>query len=204
MNKFIATITFLSLAGFAQAQTTTPARNPGIMREGVKKPMQQIKATNFKIGTSTKNMMGSTTKGMMQEKRVLKMTAKKGEALAIQTTLIERLTKALDTLTLTKTNLSTLIDKRVAEGKPVGNAKALLATASTKIESARKAVNAVVIWKPDVKTATTTEISLTKPRATANIAIKAVQDARLAIVAVMRELKGKEKPVETATSTNNQ
>lgn len=226
MKKFIAIITLLSVAGLAQAQATTntPPARAGFMREGNSKPQQvmklPVKIQTFKIGTSTRPMMGSstrpmmssTTKGiMMGEKRELKMTAKKEVALNIKTALVERLTKALNELTLVKTNLSTYIDKQVAAGKSVGNAKTLLATASTKIEAARKAIAAVVAWKPDVKTASSTEISLTKPRETATTAIKAVNDARQAIHAVINELRGnktkpeekKTEPKET-TETNNQ
>lgn len=219
MKKFIAIITLLSVAGLAQAQTTnTPPARAGFMRENNSKPQQQVKLPvkiqTFKIGSSTRPMMGSTTRPLMSsttrpimgsttkrimagEKRELKMTAKKEAALTIKTALVERLTKALNELTLVKTNLSTYIDKQVAAGKSVGNAKTLLATANTKIETARKAIAAVVAWKPDVKAASSTEISLTKPRETANTAIKAVNDARQAIHAVINELRSnKTKPAE--------
>ncbi len=226
MKKFIAITALLSFAVVAQAQTagTLPPRNQGVMREGATKP-----EARFKIGSSTRPMMGTTTRGRMMgsttrmmgtttrpvgergekklekigEKKELRMAAKKDEALAMKDALVKRLTLALDTLTKVKTNLSTYIDKRVAENKPVGNAKALLATANTKIETARKAVTAVIAWKPDAKAASTTEISLTKPRETANTAIKAVHDARQAIDAVVKELRsqinpeGKKKSPET-------
>ncbi len=208
MNKFIATIVILSLASIVQAQTTnTPPVRGGFMRESNIKPKQIItpaKLQTFKVGsstrpvmgTTTRNMMGSTTKGMKQEKRELKMTEKKDVALNIKNKLVERLTQALNSLTTTKTNLSTYIDKQIADGKSVGNAKTLLTTASTKIETARKAVATVVAWKPDAKTASSTEISLTKPRETANIAIKAVQEARLAIHEVIKELRAKKTDIK--------
>lgn len=229
MKKFIAIITLLSVAGLAQAQATTntPPARAGFMREGNTKAPQvmklPVKVQTLKIGSTTRPMMGSTTKkvmmgsttrpmigsttkgAMMGEKRELKMTAKKEVALNIKTALVERLTKALNELTLVKTNLSTYIDKQVAAGKSVGNAKTLLATASTKIEAARKAIAAVVAWKPDVKTASSTEISLTKPRETANTAIKAVGDARQAIHAVINELRSnKVKPEEKKAEETNQ
>jgi hypothetical protein len=226
MKKFIAITALLSFAVVAQAQTagTLPLRNQGVMREGVTKP-----EARFKIGSSTRPIMGSTTRMMgsttrpigergekknekIGERKELKMAAKKGEVLATKDALVKRLTLALDTLTKVKTNLSTYIDKRVSENKPIGNAKTLLATANTKIETARKAVTAVIAWKPDAKAASTTEISLTKPRETANAAIKAVHDARKAIDAVVKELRsvinpeGKKKVPETAAtgSTTNQ
>lgn len=218
MNKFIATIVILSLASIAQAQATnTPPVRGGFMRESNIKPQQiknPVKIQTLKIGTSTRpvmgtttrNMMGSTTKGMMQEKRELKMTEKKDVALIIKNKLVERLTKALDSLTTTKTNLSTYIDKQIADGKSVGNAKTLLATASTKIETARKAIAAVVAWKPDAKVSSSTEISLTKPRETANTAIKSVQEARLAIHDVIKELRTKKTEINKnkVKESNNQ
>jgi len=208
MNKYIAIIALLSFATTAQAQTgNIPARNQGIMREGTKVPaMQKRMATTTRpvmpklTGTSTRPVMGSTTKPNMPIKRVLKPTAKKEVAVEIKDRLVERLTKALDTFTTVKNNLSTRIEKNISEEKPVGNAKVLLATATAKIEVARKAVAAVVAWKPDAKTASSTEIALAKPRATANAAIKAVNDARVALVAVMQELR-KASSGETATTT---
>ena len=215
MNKFIAIIALLSLSTLAHAQaSSTPPSRAGVMREGVRPQLQQKKPA-LKIGTSTrplplkiasttKAMMGSTTKALMGEKRELKMTARKDVAITQKDMLVQRLTVVLDSLTKAKASIGTYIEKRVADGKPIGNAKALLATASTKIETARKAVTAVVAWKPDAKTSSSTEISLAKPRATADAAIKAVKEARAAIDAVVKELRSQIKPVTTATSTNNQ
>lgn len=210
MNKYIAIIALLSFATAAQAQTgNIPARNPSVMREGTKVPLQQKRiATTTRpvmqktklMASSTRPMMASTTRPAMPIKRELKPTAKKEVAVEIKDRLVERLSKALDTFTTVKNNLSTRIEKNITEGKPVGNAKVLLATATAKIEAARKAVAAVVAWKPDAKTASSTEIALAKPRATANAAIKAVNDARLALVAVMQELR-KASGGQTATTT---
>lgn len=227
MNKFIAIIALLSLSTLAQAQaTSTPPSRAGVMREGVRAQLQTTKQPGLRMGSTTKPimmgtstrpfpkmasttkaMMGSTTRGiMMGEKRELKMTARKDIAVAQKDMLVQRLGVALDGLTKAKTAIGTYIDKRVTEGKPVGASKTLLATASTKIETARKAVAAVIAWKPDAKTASSSEISLTKPRATADAAIKAVKDARMAIDAVVKELRSQIKPaaVKSVESSDNQ
>lgn len=225
MNKFIAIAAILSVAGFAQAQsTTTPKLRPGMMMQnnrearedirtekkdtikGIKEDMREKMAS-----TSVKNMMGTTTRGMMgerkEERKEIRQTARKDVALAEKDALVKRLTLALENLTKAKTSISSIIDKRVADGKTVGDAKKLLETASTKIDVAKKAVLAVVAWKPDTKSASSTEISLTKPRETANTAIKATQDARKAIDAVIKEIRSQSHPEGkripgSATSTN--
>lgn len=225
MNKFIAIAAILSVAGFAQAQsTTTPKLRPGMMMQnnrearedirtekkdtikGIKEDMREKMAS-----TSVKNMMGTTTRGMMgerkEERKEIRQTARKDVALAEKDALVKRLTLALENLVKAKTSISSIIDKRVADGKAVGDAKKLLETASTKIEIAKKAVLAIVAWKPDTKSASSTEISLTKPRETANAAIKATQEARKAIDVVIREMRSQSHPEEkripgSATSTN--
>lgn len=225
MNKFIAIAAILSVAGFAQAQsTTTPKLRPGMMMQnnrearediltekkdtikGIKEDMREKMAS-----TSVKNMMGTTTRGMMgerkEERKEIRQTARKDVALAEKDALVKRLTLALENLVKAKTSISSIIDKRVADGKAVGDAKKLLETASTKIELAKKAVLAIVAWKPDTKSASSTEISLTKPRETANAAIKATQEARKAIDVVIREMRSQSHPEEkripgSATSTN--
>ncbi len=207
MNKTLAITAILLLAGTVHATTTPPAR-PGVMRQmrGNIEQNKDVRNTiriekREAVGTGTPRMMGTTTRlnNPLMQKREVRPTAPKGAALAQKEMLVKRLTLVLENLTKAKTNLSTYIDKRVADGKPIGNAKELLATFSAKLEVAKKAVAAVVAWKPDTKTASTTEISLTKPRETANAAIKAVNEARVAFQAVVVELRAQAK-----TATNNQ
>jgi hypothetical protein len=83
MNKFIAIAAILSVAGFAQAQsTTTPKLRPGMMMQNNREAREEIrteKKDQIKgikeemrermASTSPRNMMGTTTRGMMGEKR---------------------------------------------------------------------------------------------------------------------------------------
>lgn len=206
MNKTLAIAAVLLLAGTVHATTTPPSR-AGVMRQ-VRGNIEQNKDVRNTIriekkeavGTGTPRMMGTSTRpALMMQKKEVRPTAPKGAALAQKDMLVKRLTLVLENLTKAKTNLSAYIDKRVADGQSIGKAKELLATFSAKLEVAKKAVAAVVAWKPDAKTASTTEISLTKPRETANAAIKAVNEARVAFQAVVVELRAQAKP-----TTNNQ
>ncbi len=219
MKNFIAIVAVLSVAGFAHAQsTTTPKLRPGmIKRENVRDAREDIRnerkeevkdiRENMReklASTSPRNMMGSTTrKEIREEKKEIRQTARKDEAVAKKDALVKQLELTLNNLTKAKTSISSIIEKRVAEGKSVGNAQALLTTAATKIEAAKKAVASIEAWKPDTKTASSTEISLTKPRQNADAAIKAVKEARQAIDAVIKEVRSQgKKGNESATSTN--
>lgn len=156
------------------------------------------------VSKPLKNLVGSTTRKEIQvERKEIRQTARKDEAVAKKNALVKQLELTLNNLTKAKTSIASIIEKRVAEGKSVGNAQALLTVASTKIEDAKKAVASIDAWKPDTKTASSTEISLTKPRQSADAAIKAVKDARQAIDAVIKEVRSQgKKGNESATSTN--
>lgn len=215
MNKTLAIAAVLLLASTAHATTTPPAR-PGVMKQmrgnieqnkdvrntiriEKKEAVGEVRGNmreNLKgLSSTTPGMMGSTTRaGIMMQKREIRTTAKKEVALAQKDALVKRLNLAIENLTKAKANVTAFIEKRESEGKSIGAAKELLATFSTKLTAAQKAVGAVVAWKPDPKTASSTEISLTKPRETANVAIKAVNEARGAFEAVVKELRAQAKP----------
>lgn len=224
MKKTLTIAAVLLLAGTVHATTTPPMRPGvmsqmrgnieqnkdvrntirierkeavGDIRENMRGQLKGLGSTTpGMMGSSTRpRMMGSTTRAeMMMQKREIRTTAKKEIALAQKDALVKRLNFAIENLTKAKENVTAFIEKRESEGKSVGSAKELLATFSTKLTAAQKAVGAVVAWKPDPKTASSTEISLTKPRETANVAIKAVNEARGAFEAVVKELRAQAKP----------
>jgi len=116
--------------------------------------------------------------------------------------LVKQLTMSLENLVSIRTRVSDVIAKQEAEGKVLTEAKAALAVADTKIESARTAVSTLASLTVSSSTpstnASSTETDLTKPRQVGDAAIKAVKDARDSLKVVVRAIAIKS---DTASST---
>ena len=111
---------------------------------------------------------------------------------AHQDRLVGQLNLALENLKQIRTRISARIDKAEASGRTMTDAKALLVIADAKIATAATEIAALGAFVPPVATSSltsaaddaSTEVELEKPRNIAENAIKAVKDARKALIDV--------------------
>lgn len=222
MKKLLIISGVLLLASTAYATTTPPLRPEGVMKgirekvgenieknKDIRNQIRQEKVDAIKnVNEAMKKnlealqeMKKENPEGFKIEKREIRATARKDEALIRKDALLKQLNLSLDNQAKTAKALADFISKRTSEGKSVGNASTLLADANTKIEASKKAVAALAAWVPEKKTASSTEISLARPRETANTAIKAVKESREALGAVIKELRNSRTNTASTTET---
>lgn len=131
----------------------------------------------------------------------------------------KQLNVSLNNLKQIRERISSRIDKAVANGKDMTQAKALLVIADAKIATAELAINSIVVFDSSSSlasasdaassTTATSTVDLTKPREVASAAIKALKDAHKALVDVVRAIahalgndgNATSTPPVTATST---
>ncbi len=106
---------------------------------------------------------------------------------AMRDRLVTELTHAFDNLKQIRARISTRIDLETKNGKDMGSARTLLATADAKLTAADQAIQALKTYTPGT-TATTTiqatssvNVELDRPRKIGEDAIKAINDARAAL-----------------------
>ncbi|MEK7646195.1 MAG: hypothetical protein AAB381_00675 [Patescibacteria group bacterium] len=127
-----------------------------------------------------------------QERKDIRSGLRKDIFKAHQARLTAQLTLALDNLKQIRARIAARIDKAEASGRTMTDAKALLVTADAKITLAAQQIDILASFTPPVATSTDTsaaadasvEVELEKPRQVAENAIKAVKDARKALVEV--------------------
>lgn len=175
--------------------------------ERIKELKEERKEIKGEIKNERDNLRASTTmmfkairdeKGELMKKMQLKSYEMRKNAL------ISELNATFKNLTIVRSKISERITKLSNEGGDLTKAKENLAIADDKISKARIAIDAFIalpIPKPATGTASTTEVSLEKPRKTGDDAIKAVKDARDALKKTVESMT---KPFinSTASSTN--
>ena len=131
-------------------------------------------------------------RGIREEMRIYIFNARKNA-------FIRQLQVSISNLVQISGRISSRIDKAVAEGRNMTEAKALLVTANAKIEVAKVAVKAFADYSPSTNTnaSSTTSVSTTstdtsvtitdlkKPRELVNAANKAIKEAHRALVDVV-------------------
>jgi hypothetical protein len=127
------------------------------------------------------------------ERKEIRTNLRKDMFKAHQGRLTAQLGLALENLKQIRTRISARIDKAEASGRTMTDAKALLVIADAKIAIAATEIANLSSFVPPVATSSLTsaaddassEVELEKPRRIADTAIKALKDARKALVDVM-------------------
>ena len=174
-----------------------------MMKKEMKGEMKEMR----KNGEATTSEMFKKMKDKRQE---LTKSMRKDTFEIRKNALIKELKIVIDNLVANRTKISDRITKIEAEGKDVTAAKADLVIADEKIAKAKTAVDGLAtLVAPEVKTKTAspTEVDLSKPRQAGDAAIKAVKDARDALKKVVSDLGMKvgtenKVPVKTTTETS--
>jgi len=119
--------------------------------------------------------------------------------------LVKQLQLSLSNLAQIRTRIVSRLEKAEGDGASTTEARALLAVADTKIAVAGDAVAVVAAYTPAASTTAqadaSTTVDLGKPREIGAAAIKAVNDAREALGAIVRELARILKVSLTASTT---
>lgn len=122
------------------------------------------------------------------ERREVRKDMRKDEFKARKDAIVKQLNVTLNNLKQIRARISSRIDKAVLEGRDMTKAKSLLVIADGKITLAEQAVNALVALNPTASSTTATStpsVDLGKPREVGDAAIKALQKAHEALVAVV-------------------
>jgi hypothetical protein len=170
-----------------------------MMKKEMKEMRKNGEATTSEMFKKMKDKRQELTKSMRKDTFEIRKNA-----------LIKELKIVIDNLVANRTKISDRITKIEAEGKDVTAAKADLVIADEKIAKAKTAVDGLAtLVAPEVKTKTAspTEVDLSKPRQAGDAAIKAVKDARDALKKVVSDLVMKvgtenKVPAKTTTETS--
>lgn len=122
------------------------------------------------------------------ERREIRKDMRKDEFKARKEAITRQLNVTLKNLKQIRARISSRIDKAVLEGRDMTKVKSLLVIADGKITLAEQAVNALVALNPTASSTTATStpsVDLGKPREVGDAAIKALQKAHEALVAVV-------------------
>ena len=148
------------------------------------------------IRMDARGMIKNSSTTMMERKDVRK-DMRADIFNARKNALVKQMQVSISNLVQISIRISSRIDKAVSENRNMTEAKALLVTANTKIESAKIAVQAVADYTPPTNTGATSTNStntsantaeLAKPRELADAANKAIKDAHDALVVVVNSV----------------
>lgn len=172
-------------------------------REDVK-TLRNEKREDFKNASSTSEKKLIIERFRDAKGELLKK-ARKDEVISRQKMIVNELTLKLKYLKDAANRIENILAKMESQGKSVTDARLALDTAGKKIVAAEVAIDAFKNWKPtETGTASTTEVSLTKPREAAQGAITAIKDAAEALRKILPSVEPKrEATASTTVQTTN-
>lgn len=173
---------------------------------------ERMKELRTENRAELKDIRASSTmmfKELKNEKRVALKNMQLHEFEIRKESLVRELNVSLKNLDNIDVRVNNRIASSTANGKDMTNAKIALATAETKLASAKTLVSAFASLSyasSTVTTGTTTKITLERPRKAGDDAIKAVKDARdsfkLVVVAIAHSLGQKIEATSTSSINN--
>ncbi len=124
------------------------------------------------------------------ERREIRKDMRKDEFKARKDAIVKQLGITLKNLKQIRERISLRIEKASTEGRDMTNAKSLLIVADSKITMAEQAIGTVMNFNPVISATTTASstIDIIKPREVGETAIKALKQAREALVDVVRAI----------------